>query len=184
MPFAKTTIAAVFAIVALPAFAHDGMAVRDAYVQVSAPTAQSAAAFMVIENHRAFDDRLVAVSTEAAERAELHTHTEDENGVMRMLEVEEGFLIPAGGEYALDRGGDHLMFLGLTGPLAQGEVVQIILSFEQSGDLEVEVPVSVGRQETGSSHQGHGHQGHDHQGHGDHGHDHSDEHSHEHSHDH
>ncbi|MFC7703975.1 copper chaperone PCu(A)C [Plastorhodobacter daqingensis] len=147
MLIARTLVAAALAALAVPAVAHDGMAVRDAYVRVSGPSAKSGAAFMVIENHRAIDDRLIAARSDAAERLEIHTHTQDDAGVMRMVEIEDGILIPAGEEHALSRGGDHLMFLGLTAPLDHGDAVSVTLIFEQSGELEVEIPVDLERQD-------------------------------------
>ncbi|MFD1913415.1 copper chaperone PCu(A)C [Halodurantibacterium flavum] len=165
--FPKLAHLAAVAALALPitapaVLAHDGMAVRDAYARVTMPTAPTAAAFMVIENHRAIDDRLIAVRSDAAERVELHTHQQDDAGVMRMIELEDGIAIHAGGEHALVRGGDHLMFLGLTRPLSDGDIVHVTLTFEQSGDLEVEIPVDLNRAEDAAPHDhgaGHGHSG-------------------------
>jgi periplasmic copper chaperone A len=146
-------IAGLFATAATAA--DDGMAVREAYARASGPEARSGAIFMVIENHQAFDDRLIAAATDAAERVELHTHVEDAAGVMRMIELEDGITIPAGGEHALARGGDHVMLLGLTRPLNEGDMVNVTLTFDLSGDLEIEVPVDLGDR-TGAAH-GHGH---------------------------
>jgi copper(I)-binding protein len=161
---ARAAVAALAALplafASLPALAHDGLAVRDAYVRASGPMAMSAAAFMVIENHRAIDDRLISARSEAARRVELHTHRQDAQGVMRMVEVPEGFVIPAGGEHALERGGDHVMLMGLTSPLTEGATVRITLVFEVSGELEVEVPVADGPPGGPAGHAGHGHSGH------------------------
>ncbi len=164
---ALTLVAGLSAgLIATTALAHDGMAVREAYALASSPAAQSGAIFMVIENHRAFDDRLIAAETDAAQRVELHTHSEDAEGVMRMIELEDGMTIPAGGEHALSRGGDHIMLLGLTRPLNDGDTISVTLTFELSGELEIEVPVDLNR----GPEAGHGH---DH-GHGEsHGHGHS-----------
>lgn len=158
MSFSSRLLALALGVapLAAPAAAHDGIAVRDGYVIVSGAMAATAAGFLVIENHRAIDDRLVAASSDAAERTELHTHVQDAQGVMRMVEVPEGFVIPAGGERALTRGGDHLMFLGLTRPLAPGDTVTVTLVFEASGPLEVALPVGA---PTGGA-MPHGHGGH------------------------
>lgn len=158
------TAAAVAA--AMPAAAHDGVAIRDAYVRSSGAMAQSAAAFMVIENHSEQPDRLVAAASDAAERVELHTHSADANGVMRMLKIEDGITIAPHGEHALARGGDHVMFLGLTRPLAQGDMVEVTLSFERAGEITVELPVDLDRADApamGGMGHGAGHGGH--QGH-------------------
>jgi len=66
---------------------------------------------------------------------------------MRMVEVEEGFAVPAGGMHALKRGGDHVMFMGLTRPMEQGDTVNVTLIFEKAGRIEVEIPVDLERGE-------------------------------------
>ncbi|WP_081535826.1 copper chaperone PCu(A)C [Rhodovulum sp. P5] len=132
------------AVLALPAFAGD-IAIEDPYARASTMMSKSGAAFMTIVNAGAADDRLVAATSDVADKVELHTHKEDANGVMRMVEVEEGFPVPAGGQRELKRGGDHVMFLGLTRPLEQGDMVKMTLTFEQAGEMEIEVPVDLTR---------------------------------------
>jgi periplasmic copper chaperone A len=144
-------------LLAAPALAHDGVHVIDPYARVSTMMSTSGAAFMVIENHSASDDRLIRATSDIAEKVELHTHKDAGNGVMQMIEVEEGFVIPAGGSHALARGGDHVMFLGLKQPLAHGDTVTVTLTFERSGDVVVEVPVDLERKPDTSAHgEGHG----------------------------
>ncbi|HAR50783.1 MAG TPA: copper-binding protein, partial [Roseovarius nubinhibens] len=62
--------------------------------------------------------------------------------------------------------GKHVMFMGLTQPFREGESVPLTLTFEQAGDVVIEVPVDLQRSEMG----GHDHAGHagqsDHSGHG------------------
>ncbi|MFD1343762.1 copper chaperone PCu(A)C [Litorisediminicola beolgyonensis] len=119
--------------------------VEDAYARASSPVAKTGAAFMVLTNDGATDDRLVGVRTEAAERAELHTHIADPNGMMQMREIEGGIALAAGESHALQRGGDHVMLLGLTGPLEQGDDLTLVLEFEAAGELTIEVPVDNDR---------------------------------------
>lgn len=68
-------------------------------------SAMAGGAYMVIHNQSGVDDRLVAVRTNVSDRAELHGHTEDANGVMMMRPIEDGIPIPAGGQAVLERGG-------------------------------------------------------------------------------
>jgi Uncharacterized protein conserved in bacteria len=75
---------------------------------------------------------------------ELHTHIVD-GDVMRMVHVEEGFALPAGGEVLLERGGKHLMFMGLDAQLQTGETVSATLVFEQAGEITVDIPVDNDR---------------------------------------
>jgi copper(I)-binding protein len=136
--------------------AEPGIRIVDPFARSSSPTARSGAAFMVIENHGPEADRLIAARSDVAERVELHTHKVAADGVMRMVEVPEGFVIPAGGAHALARGADHVMFLGLTRALAEGDRVAVTLVFERAGEVSVEVPVAGMRAQTGA---GMGHDG-------------------------
>lgn len=149
---AATTLAAT------AAFADDGVHVIDPYARASTAMSASGAAFMVIENHAGSDDRLIDARSDAAQRVELHTHEQDANGVMRMIHVEEGFVIPAGQELRLERGGKHVMLMGLVRPLVQGETFSVTLVFQREGEVVVEVPVDNDRAvEHGAPMQGHGH---------------------------
>ncbi|MDT8856934.1 copper chaperone PCu(A)C [Paracoccaceae bacterium Fryx2] len=142
---ARPLLAAAALAFALPAFAAEDVMIVDPYARVSTMMSASGAAFMVIENRAATDDRLLSAASDVAEKVELHTHVEDANGVMQMIEVPEGFVIPAAGSHALERGGDHVMFLGLKRPLKHGDIVTVTLTFEQAGAVVVEVPVDLER---------------------------------------
>ncbi|MEM6636797.1 MAG: copper chaperone PCu(A)C [Pseudomonadota bacterium] len=126
------------------AFAQD-ITIEDPFARASSPAAKSGAAFMVIANAGDEDDRLIAAESDVAARVELHTHMQDANGVMRMIEVEDGMAVPAGGSHALERGGDHVMFMGLTGPFVQGETVSVTLIFEKAGPISVDIPIDLNR---------------------------------------
>lgn len=132
--------AAFLAMVSAPmAFAGD-ITITDPYLRVSGAMATSAAAFMTIENTGA-EDRLIDAHSDLAKRVELHTHLEDANGVMKMVHVAEGFVIAAGENHMLMRGGEHVMFLGLNSVPVQGDMISLTLTFEKAGAVTVEVPV-------------------------------------------
>ncbi len=135
----------------------EGIMVKDPYVRSSTPSAPTGAAFMVLMNHSDADDRLIAATSDVAKRVELHTHKEDANGVMRMGEIEGGIVVPAGGAHMLKRGGDHVMFMGLTAPLEQGGEITVTLTFEKAGDIDVTIPVDHERKPSHGSmdHSGH-----------------------------
>lgn len=135
--------ATLAALLSLPAWAGDpAIAIEDAYAR-SGP--QSGAAFFTIRNTGETDDRLVAARSDVAARVELHTHIEDENGVVKMRPVADGFPVPAGGSHVLKRGGDHVMFMGLDAPFEEGGTIAVTLSFETAGDIAVEIPVNNAR---------------------------------------
>ena len=106
---------------------------------------------MVIRNDTGQDDRLISVDGKIAKRVELHTHIEDD-GVMKMREIEGGILIPAGGAHELLRGGDHVMLMGLTRKLENGETFDLILTFENAGDLPLTITVDNDRGQAGHKH--------------------------------
>jgi len=162
MSLKPTAWAAIAALtLATPALAQS-IEVHDPYARSASPMAKTGAAFMVIHNHGDADDRLIGAASPAAQMVQLHTHREVD-GVMKMLHVEEGFDLPADGEIIMARGGNHVMFMGLTEPFEQDDMIPLTLTFERSGEIEIEVPVDLDRKPEHGD--GHDHD-HDH-GHGD-----------------
>lgn len=143
MTFTKSLLCAGAVTFALPAWAD--ISVTDAYARVSTAMSTSGAAFLAIHNSGPEDDRLIDVKSTIAARTELHTHRAGPNGVMQMLHVPEGFPIPAGSMHLLERGGDHVMFIGLQQRLAHGDTVHLTLRFQKAGAIELDVPVDLER---------------------------------------
>ncbi|GAB5437535.1 copper chaperone PCu(A)C [Falsiruegeria mediterranea] len=153
MRFTKVFAVALAAVtVATSAFAGDAIMIKDPYARSAGKAAKTGAAFMMIMNHGTEDDRLVDVKSDVAARVELHTHKENADGVMQMLHVEEGFAIPAGEMHGLQRGGDHVMFMGLNQPFVQGDMIPVTLVFEKAGEVEIEVPVDLERKPEAGAH--------------------------------
>lgn len=150
MAFRTLSALALTLTLATPALAE--IAISDAYARASSPAAKSGAAFLVLENAGDGDDRLLSASTDAAARVELHTHRETGDGIMQMIEIEDGIPLPAGASHSLERGGDHVMLMGLTRPLEQGDEITVTLVFEQAGEVEVTVPVDNERQPKAGAH--------------------------------
>lgn len=100
---------------------------------------KNSAAYFTIENAGGGADRLTAVSTPAAERAELHTHVM-EDGVMKMRQVVQ-VEVPAGENVRFKPGGLHVMLIGLREPLKTGDRVPFTFTFEKAGRITVEFPV-------------------------------------------
>ena len=119
--------------------------VEEPFLRSSLPTSTSAAAFLVLSNQTGRDDRLVGARSDLAGRVELHSHTQDADGVMRMGEIEAGVPLADGVTHVFARGGDHLMFMGLQEPLTQGQLVTVTLEFETAGDVAITVPVDLNR---------------------------------------
>lgn len=139
------SLAAATALLATPALACDGFQIRDAYARASTPMSTSGAAFMVMANTGDMACHVTGVRSDASRRTELHTHIQDENGVMRMRHVEDGFIVPAGGELSLERGGKHVMFMGLNAPFEQDNLLDLTFEFEDGSEFDAEIPVDLHR---------------------------------------
>ena len=139
---------------------------QDAYARAAGGIGKSGAVFLMLENPGAADDRLIDARSDVAKRVELHTHKDMGDGVMKMMHVEEGFAIPAGGAHALARGGDHVMLMGLTRDLADGDSFSLTLVFEKAGEIVIDVPVDNDRkpEDSGMMHKGHSGHGMNHGG--------------------
>ena len=133
--------------------------VQDPYARSATSMSKSGAAFMEIMNHGP-DDRLIAARSDAAKRVELHAHLM-EDGVARMVEVEEGFELPSEGMLMMERGGAHVMLMGLVATLEHGDEIEITLVFEEAGEVVVTVPVDLERKADHEMSHG-GHSGHNH----------------------
>ena len=114
------------------------MQIEKPWARATAPGARVAGGYLLIRNQGAAD-RLVAASSPAAARVELHVHIND-NGVMKMRQV-RGYDVPAKGEFELKPGGAHLMFLDIRRPFTEGEKLPVTLKFEKAGEVSAEFHV-------------------------------------------
>ena len=106
-----------------------------------ATTGSTGAAYFSLLNKGAAPDRLMALKTPIAEKAELH---EDKmhDGIMEMRPV--GPLLIAPGQSAtLKPGARHVMLIGLKHPLKEGENFPLTLTFENAGDVQIVVAVAA-----------------------------------------
>ncbi len=149
-------ISALLLFFPLQLAAHDyelgSIGVDHPWARATAGKAPNGAAFLMLTNAGDQADYLIRVETDAAKRAELHQHSM-EDGVMKMRPVEKIEIAP-GGETMLKPGGLHIMLMGLTAPLKEGERFPLTLVFEEAGSLDVEVTVDA----VGAMGPGHGHE--------------------------
>tara|TARA_B100000925_G_C21643334_1_gene318223 strand:- start:71 stop:541 length:471 start_codon:yes stop_codon:yes gene_type:complete len=121
--------------------------ISDAYARSSGPLAKAGAAYMKIMNHSDGSDRLIGVQSDIAKKTELHTHLKDDNGVMRMVHIDEGIKIGPMKEHSLVRGGQHIMFMGLKQPFETGKIILLTLLFEKAGEVSIEIVIDQDRKE-------------------------------------
>ncbi|UVK47459.1 copper chaperone PCu(A)C [Mesorhizobium sp. AR07] len=102
--------------------------------------AKVAGGYFTVTNKGNAPDRLLSISSDISEKAELH-QMGVKDGVMTMRPVADGLEIPAGGKVALAPGGYHLMFIGLKRQPKQGEKFSATLTFEKAGTVSVDFAV-------------------------------------------
>jgi hypothetical protein len=124
--------------------------IENAWSRATPPGAKIGVGYMTIRNLSAAADKLVSVSSPAAEKVETHVTIKD-GDITRMREV-KGYDIPAGGAFELKPGGPHLMLVNLKAPLKEGESVPLLLRFEHSGEVKTELHVEP----MGGMREGHG----------------------------
>ena len=115
---------------------------------------RTGAAYLTVRNGGDQDDRLVGVSSEVADKAELHSSVM-QDGVMKMRAV-EALDVPAHGEAVLEPGGLHIMLIGLKAPLEEGKSFALTLEFEHAGEIEVMATVEDIAHAGGGHDHGHG----------------------------
>lgn len=86
------------------------------------------------------DDRLTGGSTPRATQLQVHEMSMD-GGMMKMGQIEGGLPLPAGQAVALAPGGNHMMLMELSQPLAEGDTVPLTLTFATAPAVTVQAPV-------------------------------------------
>jgi copper(I)-binding protein len=112
---------------------------RDAWVRVPAPSKMDAALFLVVENHSAQKRRIVAVSTDAAQVAEMH-EMRMERMTMVMTPIKE-ISIPVNGKTSLNPDRLHIMLFGLKARPAIGDMINVTLKLDDGSTVPVTATV-------------------------------------------
>ena len=126
-------------------FNKDAVAAMKGDIVIEAPYAVSMKddeiiVFMTIHNGADEDDVITAVSSDAAGEASLAKYEGPGKPDFERLEKIE---TPGNNAVLLDQGGYHVLLNGLKKPVEGGDTIPLILTFEETGDLEVEVSVAV-----------------------------------------
>ncbi len=130
-------------MMSLPAFAHEdeghGLVIEKAWARKTSRTV-SAAVYFTIRNDSHDLDYLNGASTDIAETTMIH-QSREVDGMMRMDHMEELPIAP-GETLTFAPGGYHVMLMGLTKPLEEGDVFTLTLDFEHAGKTPVVVEVT------------------------------------------
>lgn len=100
----------------------------------------NSAVYFIVQNPGREADTLLEASSPVAAIVELHISTMDSAGTMRM-EQQEKVDIPPGVDVEFRPAGLHVMLINLLEDLQPGDTFEIVLSFENRG--EITVPVEV-----------------------------------------
>lgn len=104
------------------------------------PGMDVSAGYFTLINAGDSDDTLIAASTPTVMETQLHTMIM-EGDVMRMRELEDGVLVPAGGSAVFEPGANHIMFMGLIEPLVEGTAIPLTLTFASGLEVTVALPI-------------------------------------------
>jgi copper(I)-binding protein len=139
----QTLLASAFLVMPLPAFSMDNeyaagdLTLKGPWARVTLQNLP-AAAFVTIHNS-GNADKIVGVSSPAAERVEMHTHL-NENGVMKMRQI-NGIDVPANSVTELKTGSFHLMIFKLKTLFKPGDMIPLTITFEKAGTVDVRATV-------------------------------------------
>lgn len=123
-----------------PATTPGVLAVVDAWARAVPVADGNSAAYMTILNGLDTDVTLTDAASSISGMVQLHETTSND-GVMSMNHAPDGWVIPAGGTLTLAPGGKHVMIMNLSAPLAAGEEIDLLLTFDNGDIQELTVPV-------------------------------------------
>ena len=89
-----------------------------------------------VKNNGSADDHLVSVTSPMSGEVQIHEMAMQDN-VMKMRQLKDGIVVPAGQTVELASGNLHLMFLQVKSPFKQGDKVPVTLTFEKAGKVDL-----------------------------------------------
>ncbi len=117
---------------------NDPITISNAWIRESPPGASITAAYMSIQTKA--DDKLIGIETNVADKAEIHSSTVNDQGMVKM-QMLDSVEIPSGKLVEFKPGGTHIMLIELNRQLKNNDEVKIILEFEKLGLKEVTAQV-------------------------------------------
>jgi copper(I)-binding protein len=137
--------AALCTAAAVAAFAHDykvgALRIDHPWARATPGAIKTGAVYFSVTAQGDTPDRLIAVETPRAAKAEMHTQIMD-GDVMKMRPV-TAIEVNPGEPTVLKPGGLHIMLVGLTQPMREKDRFPMTLTFEKAGKVDVEVAVEA-----------------------------------------
>lgn len=133
-------VVSILASLATPITAHE---IVSGYIEITHPSipmpprgAKSAAGYMTISNNGRAIDVLIGVESPIASSVSVHL-SEVQDGIARMVHV-PAVDIPHSDTIILERGGLHVMFMGLNTSLEDEDMIPATLIFKNAGRIEIQ----------------------------------------------
>lgn len=131
------TGAALLLLVAGLGAQNASVTVRDAWMRVPGGGQNVAAMFMIVENHTNSPRAIVGVTTDVAEKAELHEAKVNPTTKMMSMTPVKQVAIPANGSAMLQPGGFHVMMFNLKKRPMAGDTVNATLKLDDGTTVAV-----------------------------------------------
>ena len=137
------------------AFAHSyklgDLNIHHPWARATPAGAEVAGGYMEITNSGPSGDRLVAVEVGGIHMAAIHEMV-TVDGIMKMRPLPSGLEIKAGETIILKPGSFHVMMMGLSKPLLDGETISGTLHFEKAGSIDIEYKIEAMGSEPAGQH--------------------------------
>lgn len=130
------------------------LTISGGFTRATLPNAPVGGGYLTITNNGDEADRLIAAASPFSPDVQIHEMAVVDD-IMEMREIEGGLEIPAGETVSLAPGGLHLMFMHLAEPFVEGETVPVTLTFEEAGEVEIELTVGAFGASGHDGHAGH-----------------------------
>jgi periplasmic copper chaperone A len=116
--------------------------ISNPWARIQTVESGEAGGFLTLTNTGPEPDRLVAATSDAAEKVEIRG-IKVVGAVLGMRLLEQGLRLPVGMPIELRPRGYHLLFQRLKAPLVRGQKVPVTLTFEKAGVRQLELVVKA-----------------------------------------
>lgn len=113
----------------------------DGWVRPGGPGMMSAA-YLTVRNRTNAQDTLIGVSSEAAQKTEIHESYKGENG-MSAMRPSPNTVVKPGDDLYFQPGGLHVMLINLKEELVTSDSIDIHFEFKRTGTQTVRLPVKA-----------------------------------------
>ena len=118
----------------------NGLIISNLWIKEPIGNHSMTSGYLTIKNTNAYDERLIAITSNIAKKSEIHEMIVD-NDIMKMNVLNDGLKIPANSIVHLKPGSYHVMFMKLYKKLKIMSTHKINLNFEKAGQLNIDFPV-------------------------------------------